>query len=151
MLNVARTKAKAEKVIIRFLNMDAHKLDFKKDSFDIVISMRTFEFVDEYEEVLKEIFRVVKAKGKVLVGTVNKNSKLAQMYMNDYYQKYSIYRYANFKGKNDLILYKKEKLVDYKEYGFIPPDSKSEEINLEKEKEFSNTEPGGYMFVLWEK
>lgn len=151
MLNVARTKAKAEKVIIRFLNMDAHKLDFKKDSFDIVISLRTIEFVDEYEEILKEIFRVTKEKGKILIGTVNKNSKLAQMYMNDYYQKYSIYRYANFKEKNDLILYKKEKLAAYKEYAFVPPDSKPEDISLEKEKEFSHTEPGGYMFMLWQK
>ena len=49
MLKVAENKARAEGLIIDFINMDAHDMKFEDNSFDAVISMAVIEFICEPE------------------------------------------------------------------------------------------------------
>ena len=67
----AKTQARAEGLSIRFREGDARKLPYPNDSFDVVTilgnSFGYFETRKDDLRVLKEIFRVLKPEGRVLV------------------------------------------------------------------------------------
>ncbi len=92
MLRIAKNKL-PEVVLIR---ANAYKLPFKKDSFDIVLSITMFEFIKNPEEILKEVYRILKPGGKFILGTMNQRSlwfifkKLKSLFVE------TAYRYANF-------------------------------------------------------
>jgi ubiquinone/menaquinone biosynthesis C-methylase UbiE len=49
------------------MKMDADRLDIASDSFDAIISLSTFEHFFHPDQVLKEMHRIVKAGGRVLL------------------------------------------------------------------------------------
>lgn len=53
---------------IKFLVADAHKLPFKAKTFDLVSCIETLEHLEDPEKALREIFRVIKPAGKLLIG-----------------------------------------------------------------------------------
>ena len=56
------------------------KLPFKNASFDYVAIIITLCFVKSAQKVLKEARRVLKKKGKIIIGIVDKNSFLGKFY-----------------------------------------------------------------------
>ncbi len=54
----------------------AEQLPFPEHSFDHVAAMAVLEFVDEPDRVFNEIHRVLKPGGFLLIGALNKNSRL---------------------------------------------------------------------------
>lgn len=58
---------------IKFLVADAHKLPLKNKTFDLVTCIETLEHLEDPEKALKEIFRVLKSGGKVLIGQDTNN------------------------------------------------------------------------------
>lgn len=67
MLEVAKEKAKKEGLHLNLLEMDAHELGFKNNTFDSVFCDRTFKFFHEPIKVLEEAYRVLKPNGKMIV------------------------------------------------------------------------------------
>lgn len=52
---------------INFLVADAHKLPFKSDYFDLIVSYETIEHLVDPLKALKEIHRVLKKDGKTII------------------------------------------------------------------------------------
>jgi len=71
---VAATKEilKAVGVSIPVILYDGYRLPFGNDSFDVVTSVEVYEHVDKPEVMLKEIKRVLKPHGILLISTANK-------------------------------------------------------------------------------
>ncbi|MEO0294246.1 MAG: methyltransferase domain-containing protein [candidate division WOR-3 bacterium] len=71
LIQKAKTQAKKELLNVRFREGDARKLPYPPDSFDIVLllgnSFGYFETVQDDLRVLKEILRVLKPWGKLLI------------------------------------------------------------------------------------
>lgn len=63
----AVVEAKARYPKLKFLVADAHKLPFKNQSFDLVVSSETIEHVVDPSLMLSEIKRVLKPKGHAIV------------------------------------------------------------------------------------
>ena len=53
------------------LKADVHELPFKGETFDYVICTEAFHHYYNQEKALKEMYRVVKEKGKVIIVDVN--------------------------------------------------------------------------------
>lgn len=151
MLEAARKKARAEGLEIEFYEMDIYSMKFQDEAFDGAISMAAFEFIKEPEKAAAEIFRVVKKGGQILIGTINRDSSWGRLYQAEYFKENTVFKYADFKGLEDLKALKKENIRDAGECLFIPPDEKEENINLDRESELSAKERGGFICVLWEK
>lgn len=62
MLSVAQQKANSKK--INYICMPIEDIDFKAESFDIVISSLAFHYIKSFEDILKKINKVLKQKGK---------------------------------------------------------------------------------------
>ena len=55
-----------------FIASDVRHIGFKDDCFDILYSMGTIEHFPEYEQALRECFRVLKPGGMGIIGVPNK-------------------------------------------------------------------------------
>jgi ubiquinone/menaquinone biosynthesis C-methylase UbiE len=67
MLQKAKKKAKYHKKNINFLEMDIQNLDFSDDYFDIIVTSCVFCSVPDPIKGLKELRRVCKPKGKIIM------------------------------------------------------------------------------------
>jgi len=94
--------------------MDAKKLNFSDDSFDIVLSIDVFEhlYPEELELVMKEISRVLKKNGILLV-----NTESIKMYL-DFWHNIYIYPISQ-------LLIKLNKIIAHKEYLGLSKDPRN--------------------------
>ena len=69
MLEKARAKVSAQGLdhVVELRDMDARTLDYPDDSFDIVVGMYLVSVVPEPEKVIREMARVCKPGGEVLI------------------------------------------------------------------------------------
>ncbi len=58
---------------IKFKLMDATKLGFPDCYFDSVVSIENIEHIEDYESYIKEVYRVLKANGRLFITTPNVN------------------------------------------------------------------------------
>ncbi len=56
------------------------KIPFQNESFDFVLIVTTICFFDDPQKALKETARILKPKGAVIIGFIDKNSSLGQIY-----------------------------------------------------------------------
>lgn len=74
MLELARSK----NIDAMFLKADSSALPFPNEHFDTLASVTMLEFVDDAEIVLKEMIRVLKKGGSMLLGCLNANSVIGK-------------------------------------------------------------------------
>ncbi len=108
----------------------AENLPFKDEAFDFVLLITTLCFLKKPLEAIKEVARVLKHKGKIIVGIVNRESTLGKEYER-----------------------KKKTSPFYKEAHFYAP---SEVVELLKKADFKNfsftqTLEGGFVVIAGEK
>lgn len=151
MLAIAREKALEDKVAVTFKKMDVYNLDFPDSSFSAVFSMAAFEFIHEPQQAFAECMRVLKPGGKLLIGTINKESTWGRLYEQKAQENDSIFRFARFKTLKDLEHLDRRNLIFSGECLFIPPDSPPDKINWEEENRLSTEEKGGFIVALWKK
>jgi len=87
---------------IPFVCGDALFLPFKDESFDSVISITLFEFLFSPKKALIEIYRVLKPKGEIIIGTLNTFSLWFFFKRLKTIFKKTAYRYARFYTINQL-------------------------------------------------
>ena len=75
------------------------RLPFKNTAFDYVAVIITICFTKNPEKILKEAYRVLKTKGKIIIGIVDKNSFLGKFYQK---KKSVFYKEAVFFGVKDI-------------------------------------------------
>jgi len=78
MLKLAKENAKKLKIKINLLKSDASKLEFEDNFFDKIICIATIHCIKTKKErnnTIKEMHRVLKSKGKLLITTWNKDSE----------------------------------------------------------------------------
>ena len=80
-----------------FLKADASKLPFADESFGSIISITMLEFTENIQGVLKEINRVLKPEGILILGCLNKNSEIGKSKEKD-----ETFKNAHFFSKAEL-------------------------------------------------
>ncbi|MBN1412362.1 MAG: class I SAM-dependent methyltransferase [Spirochaetales bacterium] len=77
------------------LNGTAENIPFPDNSFDFALIVTTVCFLDNVPKAFREIFRIVKTRGSVIVGFVDKESSLGRVYL-EHKNNNVFYREAKF-------------------------------------------------------
>lgn len=97
----------------------AENLPFFDESFDYILMVTTVCFVDDIMKSFSEVYRVLKNKGKFIVGIVDRNSFLGRFY-EERKNKNVFYKYATFYSTEEIIDYmEKAKFKNFKIYQTI--------------------------------
>ncbi len=99
MLQIARSKD----ADVVWQRCDAEGLPFRDDSFDLVISVTTLEFVDDAHPALDEMFRVVARGGRLVVAVLNARSPWSRARIREARQKNSPFRNAHFYTPREFV------------------------------------------------
>ncbi|MGM0411389.1 MAG: class I SAM-dependent methyltransferase [Bacillota bacterium] len=149
MLEQANKKAEKLNLDIDFKKGNALELDFNDNTFDSIFSMTAIEFIKELEKAFNEMKRVVKPGGKILLGTIRKNSDWGRLYKKQAQREDSVFSDAIFREPEDLENLDKDNLIKTKECLYISPDTPKEKINWDEEKRLADKKKGGFICTLW--
>ena len=83
---------------------NGYKLPFKDSIFKIVYLIVTICFVNQPELILREINRVLKDEGKLLIGYIPRDSIWGKYYISLKEKKHIFYSYAKFYSSEEIIL-----------------------------------------------
>lgn len=149
MLERAAEKANKLDLDINFIKTDALNLEFEANHFDSVFSMAALEFIEDLKKAVQEMKRVVKPGGKILLGTIRKESDWGRLYQKQAQKEKSVFGHATFREPEELEKLDKNNLIQIKECLFIPPDCPDEKINWEEENRLAGKKKGGFICALW--
>ena len=76
-----RMREIAQKRGIKVLDGVAEKLPFDDSQFDFVLMVTTVCFVDDINKALLEAHRVLSCEGMIIIGFVDRNSMVGQIYL----------------------------------------------------------------------
>ncbi len=93
---------KIEKPDLSKIMAVAENLPFKNEVFDSVFMIVTVCFLDNFELAMKEILRVLKPFGRLVIGFVDKDSSLGKKY-EKLKEKNKYYKVANFYSTVELL------------------------------------------------
>lgn len=154
MMKVAKDKADKEGLDINWILGDAHNLPFSDNTFDLVISVTAIEFMDNPKRVLEEAMRVLKPKGKLIIGVLTKDSPWGELY-----QAVAKEDPSNLFAKAHL--YTEEEIADLLPYSYsikrglyIEPKQEfnlDEANKIEMENQREQAARAGYYVIRWEK
>lgn len=82
---IAQAKQYHKKDGIEFILLDATRLPYKDDSFDVIVSFETIEHIPDYEKYLSECRRVLKDGGTFICSTPNVTTLGAEKAVNPYH------------------------------------------------------------------
>ena len=150
MLTVAREKAASEGLPVTFVQMDLCRLDYPDSHFDGAVSMAAFEFICEPRRAFGEMMRVLKPGGRLLIGTINRDSSWGALYREQARKPGSIYRRARFMNPAELAELDRANLVKTGEALFIDPGTAPENFHA-VEKRTRPAGEGGFIAALWQK
>ena len=60
---------------------NAENMPYDNESFDYAIMVAVDPFIEDIEKVYREIFRILKSGGKLIIGTLHKEGPVAKKYM----------------------------------------------------------------------
>lgn len=77
-------------------------LPFKEESFDFVLMATTLCFAEEPQKIIEEAKRVLKSKGEIIIGIINRESKWGRYY-ESIREKSEFFKLANFYSPQEVI------------------------------------------------
>ena len=79
----------------------AEELPLEDQSYDFALMVTTICFIDNVEEAFREVRRILKPRGRFIIGLVDKNSSLGKIYEKMKEQN-KFYRYATFYSTDEV-------------------------------------------------
>ena len=129
---------------IQVIQGAGEELPFKDGSFDFVLIVVTLCFVENPVNVLSEARRVLKRGGRLIVGEINKESWLGQIY-EDRRKKSQFYIVATFYSSNEIIeMFDRVGIRYLESYHTLMSQSTAHEMWEEPEK---GLDKGGFVVI----
>lgn len=97
-----RMRQKAQERGIKAIDCVAENLPYENQSFDVALMITTICFVDDPKRSLREINRILKPEGLVIVGFVDGKSPLGKLYQ-EKKDKSHFYQEARFFSSREII------------------------------------------------
>ena len=149
MLMRAREKARAYQP--HFSLADISNLPFRENSFDKVVSITALEFIEDAKGALRELFRVTKKGGSIVVATLNSLSPWATRRRAQAQKGHPIFQKAIFRSPDELRSLVPLESVIKTAIHFQKHDDPDKAVALELEGQRRGLNTGAFVAVRWEK
>ena len=110
-----RMRKIAEKRGIEVIDATAEELPFENSQFELALMVTSICFVDNLDLAFREIYRILKPDGYLIIGFVDKDSSLGKLYQ-QHKKKSLFYKIATFYSTKEVV-YNLSK-VGFKEFDF---------------------------------
>ncbi|MDD5456275.1 MAG: class I SAM-dependent methyltransferase [Candidatus Margulisbacteria bacterium] len=107
MAEISRSKG------LNVVQAKAEKIPFNDNFFDYALLVTTICFVDDIKKSFKEIYRILKPDGVIIIGFIDKNSYMGKKYQREK-TKSKFYKHARFFDTDEVIRLLTEN--NFKEY-----------------------------------
>ncbi|HVN24553.1 MAG TPA: class I SAM-dependent methyltransferase [Syntrophorhabdales bacterium] len=130
---------------------DILRLPFKEQTFDKTVSITALEFIENGGVAVRELFRVTKAGGVVLVATLNSLSPWAKIRREEATKKETIFSRAIFRSPDDMRSLAPLPGIVKTAVHFPKDVTPKEATQLEKEGKEKGLQTGAFIAVRWQK
>jgi len=130
---------------------DILNLPFREDYFDKVMSVTAVEFIKDAKGAVKELFRVTKKGGHIVLATLNSLSPWASRRNAEAQERHTIFEKAIFRSPDELRSLASVKGVTKTAIHFQKEDGSDRAVEMEHEGKRKNLNTGAFVAALWEK
>lgn len=130
---------------------DMLHLPFPESVFDKTVSITALEFIWDAKAAVKELFRVTRRGGIIVVATLNSLSPWALKRIAEAKEKHTIFEKAIFRSPDDLHSLAPVKGVVKTAIHFQKRDDPEKAVRIEREGQRKNLNTGAFVAVRWEK
>jgi ubiquinone/menaquinone biosynthesis C-methylase UbiE len=135
----------------RVVVADMLHLPFSASLFDKVVSITALEFIWDANVAVRELFRVTKRGGTIVVATLNSLSPWASKRIAEAKERHSIFEEAIFRSPDDLCSLAPVKGEVKTAIHFQKEDDPEAAVRIEGEGQRKNLNTGAFVAVGWEK
>ena len=130
---------------------DMLHLPFPAGFFDKVVSITALEFIEDAKAAVRELFRVTKNRGTIVVATLNSLSPWAWKRIAEAKERYSIFEKAIFRSPDDLSSLAPAKGEVKTAIHFQKEDDPKRAVEIEREGKRKGLKTGAFVVARWEK
>jgi ubiquinone/menaquinone biosynthesis C-methylase UbiE len=130
---------------------DILRLPFKDKSFDKAVSITALEFIKDAKGAVKELFRVTRSKGLVVVATLNSQSPWAERRRKEAERKETIFSKAIFRSPRQMLSLALSPGIVRTAVHFQKEALPEAAIEAEREGREKGLRTGAFVAVRWQK
>lgn len=130
---------------------DILTLPFREAYFDKVVSVTAVEFIKDAKGAVKELFRVTKRGGHIVLATLNSLGPWASRRNAEAKERHTIFERAIFRSPDELCSLASVKGVAKTAIHFLKEDGMDRAVEMEHEGKRKNLNTGAFVAVRWEK
>ena len=149
MLRRARGKAGGEP--LQIVSGDMLHLPFLENVFDRVVSVTALEFIEDGQGAVRELFRVTKRGGSIVVATLNSLGPWASQRKMEAQEKQSIFTKAIFRSPGEMRSLASVEGEIHTAIHFQKEDDPSNASEIERAGQEKGWNTGAFVAARWEK
>ena len=130
---------------------DMLNLPFPAESFEKVVSVTALEFIEDGRTALKELFRVARKGGRIVVATLNSLSPWAVRRREEAQEGHDIFKKVTFRSPEELQTLSPIKGVIKTAIHFQKEADPPKAVVLEEEGRQRELNTGAFLAACWEK
>jgi ubiquinone/menaquinone biosynthesis C-methylase UbiE len=148
---IRRARQKGRTSQLRILAADILRLPFPENSFDKTVSITALEFISDAQKAIKELFRVTRKGGILVVATLNSLSPWAERRREEGHKGHSLFSKAFFRSPGELAALAPVKGEVRAAVHFLKEEDPDRAGEIEKKGKMDNLSTGAFLAARWLK
>ncbi len=148
---IRRARQKGRTSQLRIISADILRLPFPENSFDKTVSITALEFIPDGHKAIKELFRVTRKGGALVVATLNSLSPWAERRREEGHKGHSLFSKAFFRSPGELAALAPVKGESRTAVHFLKEENPDRAGEIEKKGKSRNLNTGAFLAARWVK
>jgi ubiquinone/menaquinone biosynthesis C-methylase UbiE len=148
---VRRAGEKACGSPLRILSADIVHLPFPENSFDKAVSITALEFIPDGQKAVRELFRVTRRGGTVVIATLNSLSPWAERRREEAKRGHDLFSKAVFRSPEDLVALGHKQGIFRTAVHFRKEEDPQRAARIEEEGRRKGSKTGAFLAIRWFK
>ncbi len=146
-----RAAGKVKRQPLQIVLADMLSLPFQKNSFDKVVSVTALEFIKDAKDAVRELFRVTKRGGIIVVATLNSLSPWASLRKAQAKRGHAIFKEAIFRSPDEMRSLTSVNGMIRTAIHFEKDDEPDRVPEIEHAGQRNGLNTGAFLTACWEK